>query len=271
MKKQFLLSIDLEDLRTQFTGGEVYPEAVPQLTMQFLDFFDSQGILATFFTVGNIVERYPDLVKYIYDQGHEIAIHTYDHIPIDKQTKYKFEQDLTRSIQLLDKCGISEVIGFRAPFFSLTKKTQWAYDILQRHGIKYSSSVLPAKSPVYGWHDFGPSPRMLHNVLEIPITLMPHGPKVPLGGGVYFRFFPLPFLKFGFKQSPSPITSYFHPYDIDTKQPFFKHPGIPDKFIFHLLMIYNRKNLLKKLEKIIAIKDITTLSYRDFYYQTISI
>lgn len=249
----FLFSIDLEDLRTQFPGGTRYREAVPEATQRYLRFLDQRKSKATFFVVGDVAQRYPSLVAEIASAGHEIGCHSHRHIPLDQLDEQRLSEDLQENVEFLVKAGINEkaIQGFRAPFFSLTKKTDWAYGVLEKLGFRYSSSVLPAANPVYGWKGFGQAPRMMGNVMELPLALSTLTPKLPFGGGVYFRVLPSFILKRMFLAHREPITSYFHPFDVDHQQEFFKHPGIPDRFVFHLMMKHNRKALLGKLDRIL--------------------
>lgn len=198
---------------------------------------------------------YPSLINEIVSEGHEIACHTYDHIPLDKQTPEEFRKDLEKNINVLVQAGAKDVKGFRAPIFSLTPTTQWAYAILADLGFSYSSSVLPAKNPFYGWVNFGTSPRKMNDkITEILITVGKYGPLVvPAVGGVYFRALPFPFIKSATKKcllTNTPIVSYFHPYDIDSEQERYMNPGINDSRFYNFLMYYNRTKVFKRLDRI---------------------
>ena len=246
----WLLGIDFEDLRTQFPGGLAYDDAVPGCLDQYLDLFARLHVRATFFVVGELAKRHPELVRKIVACGHEVGCHTYSHTPLDQQTPETFAEDLARTIDALRAAGASHVDGFRAPFFSLTESTRWAYDVLAAGGMTFSSSVLPARSPIYGWAGLSPKPSRQNGILEIPVTISPWWPHVPIGGGVYFRCLPSVYLRQALARASAPVVSYFHPFDIDTRQAFFKHPGIPDRFLFHLLMKANRGGLLRKFERL---------------------
>src|SRR5687768_16849238 len=109
--------------------------------MVYLDWLKKNNSFGTFFTVGAVAEKYPDLIKTIISSGHEVGCHTHTHIPLDQQTPDSFRKDLEKNIEALIRSGANSVKGFRAPVFSLTEKTQWAYDVLTECGISYSSSV----------------------------------------------------------------------------------------------------------------------------------
>lgn len=254
--KYYLFSIDLEDIRFSIPGGERYKRVLPELTQTYLSFFDKHAIKTTFFVVGNVARAFPDTIRLIADKGHEIACHSNAHIPLNKHSKQSLKNDLGENLNALYKCGIKKVYGFRAPTFSLTAQSEWVYDILADFGFTYSSSVLPAKNPLYGWSGFGNNMRLMNGKIhEIPMTTAKIlFLNVPFAGGVYFRVFPFFLTKRYFNknwQNHQPVLSYFHPYDIDYKQEKFMHPGINNSTFYNYLMYANRKNLLKKIEKVI--------------------
>lgn len=267
----FLFSIDLEDVRMRIPSGEKYRERVPQMTEKYLQFLSTIKSKATFFIVGEVAEKYPSLIKMISDEGHEIACHSCKHITLDKQTKEEFKDDLQKNLDALYTAGAKEIIGYRAPTFSLTEKTKWAYEILSEMNFQYSSSVLPAKNPLYGWENFGNEIKKINNsVWEIPVSLSQSNfLKVPFGGGVYFRVLPYFWIKKQFKKYFSegkPVLSYFHPYDIDSEQEHFMHPGINENKIFNFLMYYNRSSVFEKLEKLSSL-NFTIVPYRNYLQQ----
>ena len=145
-------------------------------------------------------------------------------------------------------------------------------DVLTEYGITYSSSVLPANNPLFGWKEFGPAPRKMNErLLEIPITLNKFGLiNIPFAGGVYFRCLPFWFIKTSFRkifESNQPVLSYFHPYDVDTEQEKFMHSGINNNKFYNFLMYYNRKNLFKRLNNILK-QDVEVMTF-DKYINTI--
>ena len=251
----FLFSIDLEDVRLMVPNGMAYKEAVPEMTMQYLEFLDAHNSKATFFVVGKVALLYPELIIEIQSQGHEIACHSHSHVPLDKLGKEGFKKDLEENIDALVKLGINQPIGYRAPIFSLTQRTQWAYSILKSCGIQYSSSVLPAHNPLYGWPGFGHEPRMISGVMEIPMTVseLPLF-RVPYAGGIYLRVIPFfitrLLLRHNFNKH-KPVVSYLHPYEIDYAQERFMHPGINGNRFYNWLMYLNRKKVLGKLDRIL--------------------
>jgi len=147
---------------------------------------------ATFFTLGWIAERYPHVVRAIVDQGHELASHGYGHQRASDLTPAEFAQDIGRAKKLLEDLGGHEVLGYRAPSFSIGEGNLWAFDSLLAAGYRYSSSVYPIKHDHYGMPD---SPRFAYPVrdglLEVPVTtLRLFNKNLPSSGGGYFRLLP---------------------------------------------------------------------------------
>jgi polysaccharide deacetylase family protein (PEP-CTERM system associated) len=264
----FLFSIDLEDVRRLMPNMDMFAERVPQMIHQYLKFLKSHNAQCTFFTVGDQLRAYPDLIRNIIDNGHEIACHTNTHIPLTQQTPTSFENDIEQFLESAYQLGVRNIIGFRAPVFSLTENTKWAYPILKKFGFTYSSSVLPAKNPLYGWEEFGNDFKLVDDIFEMPITVHPLL-KVPLAGGVYFRVIPFFILKNAIKnlfRQGLPLQNYLHPYDIDIDQERFMHPGIKNNKLFNYLMYKNRDTVFQKIEKIMDM-GVSIMPYKDCYVE----
>lgn len=262
----FLFSVDLEDVRLRMKDGLRYAERVPKMTRLILEFLEKHNVRCTFFVVGDVAELYPALIREIHSKGHEIACHSASHILLDKMSEEQFRADLKKNIDSLKNAGTNEISGYRAPVFSLTEKTKWAYSILAEFGFMYSSSVLPAANPFYGWNDFGSEIKRMDGLLEIPMSVSSFfGKKIPFAGGIYFRVLPLFMIRNSFRQhfkKYEPVIGYFHPYDIDTEQERYMHPGINNNHFYNYLIYYNRSSVFNRLEKIF--KECTVLRYCDF-------
>lgn len=264
----FLFSLDLEDVRENVKNGFSYKDRVEENTKLFLNWLALKKSHCTFFTVGKIAERYPDLIKLIIDSGHEIACHSYSHQTLNHFNKVSFKEDLEKNLNALYQAGAKNVHGYRAPVFSLTENTPWAHEALIELGFKYSSSVLPAKNPLFGWENFGQAPKLISNKLwEIPITLGNLSSlNFPTAGGIYFRVFPWFILNKNIKRcfdNHNPLLAYFHPYDADYKQEKFMHDGINNSHVYNYLMYYNRKSLFKKLNKL-DVYDAKIIPYSEY-------
>lgn len=253
MAPHYLFSVDLEDVRDGVANGGQYRDRVVENTERFLDFLSVRQIKTTFFTVGTVAKRHPLLIKSIVAEGHEIACHTFNHTPLTERNSASFREDMIRNIDALHDAGASDIVGFRAPIYSLTADIPWVYDVLEDLHFVYSSSVLPAKHPLFGWPGFGESWKKIGGILEIPMTLFPF-PRVPAGGGIYFRVCPRRLLKAWFRHQKSKqrsITGYFHPFDIDIEQEHFMHAGINNNRVYNWLMYYGRKSVFEKLDEIL--------------------
>jgi polysaccharide deacetylase family protein (PEP-CTERM system associated) len=207
---------------------------------------------ATFFTLGWIAERYPQLIRRIVDAGHELASHGYGHERASDLTEAAFVQDITHAKALLeDLCGV-EVRGYRAPSFSIGEGNLWAFDCLAQAGYRYSSSIYPIRHDHYGMPD---SPRFAYEVrpglLEVPITtLRLLNRNLPSSGGGYFRLLPYPLSRWMLnrvnRQDVQAGVFYFHPWEIDVDQP--RIPGVSSKTRFrHYVNIHRMEARLKRL------------------------
>lgn len=192
-----------------------------------LELFDLAGVKATFFTLGWVAERYPDLMRRIVDAGHELASHGYDHQRVFTFTPDQFRDDLRKSRQLLENTSGMPVMGYRAPSFSIDTRTPWAHAILAEEGYAYSSSVAPIAHDHYGWAGsprFAWKPVAGSHFLELPVTTAQLlGRTVAAGGGGFFRLLPYAFSRWAIRQvngrDQRPAIIYFHPWEIDPGQP----------------------------------------------------
>lgn len=266
----FLFSIDLEDVRRMVPEGERMTPRVPELTHRYLEFLQKHDSRATFFVVGEVAEEYPQLIREIAARGHEIACHSQHHITLDRMNRQSFEADLKKNLETLKAAGATEISGYRAPTFSLTEERAWAYEVLAKLGFTYSSSVLPAKNPLFGWPGFGESPRRMQGVTEIPMLLSGwRGLNVPFGGGVYFRVLPFTLTQRAFKKAYAKnlaVPGYFHPYDIDTRQERIMHPNLKDNSFYNRLMYLNRNKVFPRLEKLLK-AGTRIVTYREYLNQ----
>jgi polysaccharide deacetylase family protein (PEP-CTERM system associated) len=248
---EYVFSVDLEDVRMEVPDGALLPARVPITTGLYLDFLAARGAIGTFFVVGDVARAHPELVRRIVAEGHEIGCHSDRHIRLDEQGPNAFRDDVRRNLDVLYAAGVETVHGYRAPCFSLTERTSWAYPILAELGFTYSSSVLPARNPISGWPGFGAAPRKVDGLLELPITLMPYRLiPVPMGGGIYFRVLPAMLVRRAFQRRAAEghaVLGYLHPYDIDNEQRV-AHRGFSRWGLSQWLLQANRGKVLRRLE-----------------------
>ncbi|MBW2992281.1 polysaccharide deacetylase family protein, partial [Candidatus Woesearchaeota archaeon] len=156
------LSFDLEDWYMVRNFSKFYsfddwknlPSRIEKNTNKILGILNSNNTRATFFTLGYVAEKYPELIKKIYDNGHEIACHTYKHDLVYNLSKEEFDSDIKKCKKIINKIIKTRIIGFRAPSFSITNKNLWAFDILKNNSFVYDSSIFPIKHPEYGIKNF---------------------------------------------------------------------------------------------------------------------
>ena len=201
------------------------PCRVERNVQRLLALFSQHQARATFFTLGWIAERYPQLVREIVAGGHELASHGYGHLRASEQSRDDFTQDVKRAKALLEDIGGKAVRGYRAPSFSIGHTNPWAFDVLLEAGYKYSSSVYPVQHDHYGMPD---APRFPYaarpGLIEIPITTTRvMGRNLPAGGGGYFRLAPYKLSRWALRRvntiDQRPAIFYMHPWEIDPDQP----------------------------------------------------
>ena len=193
---------------------------------RILQMLSEHDVKATFFTLGWIAERYPQLVRCIVDQGHELASHGYGHQRATDLDHGAFTRDVTHAKKLLEDLSGTRVSGYRAPSFSIGAGNLWAFDVLAQAGYRYSSSIYPLRHDHYGMPD---SPRFAYRVgsgamLEIPVTtLRVMNRNLPSSGGGYFRLLPYSLSRWMIgrvnREDGEAAVFYFHPWELDVDQP----------------------------------------------------
>jgi polysaccharide deacetylase family protein (PEP-CTERM system associated) len=231
---------------------ERIPRRVERNVDTILSLFAESGARATFFTLGWIAERHPGLVRKIVAEGHELASHGYGHLRIHQQTPAEFMQDIRRAKGLLEDLAGAEVKGYRAPSFSIGKRTLWAFDRIAEAGYRYSSSVYPIRHDLYGMPD---APRFPYHpradLLEIPVTTARVlNRNLPAGGGGYFRLLPYAVSRALIRRvneaERRPGVFYFHPWELDAGQP--RVPGTDFKTRFrHYVNLRRTEPRLRRL------------------------
>ena len=222
---------------------------------RILELLAERNVKATFFTLGWVAERYPQMVRNIVAGGHELASHGYGHERVSDLDEATFSTDVTRAKAILEDLGGKPVLGYRAPSFSIGARNLWAFDVLARAGYRYSSSIYPIKHDHYGMPD---SPRFAYRVgsvgtglLEVPVTtLRVMNRNLPSSGGGYFRLLPYELSKWMIgkvnRDDRESAIFYFHPWEIDPGQP--RVAGIDGKTRFrHYVNISRMEARLQRL------------------------
>lgn len=225
-------------------------------SITLLNLLNSHNVKATWFVLGWVADKYPDLVQEIFYAGHEIACHSYKHQRIDQMTKSEFIQDTERAINAIIKAIGNAPYGYRAPTWSISDKNSWAFEILCDLGFLYDSSVFPIKHDIYGWAN-GPRRefKMLFDngktLYEVPATTYKlAGKNVPVAGGGYFRHSPYWYSKGVIKKinrMNQPAVFYIHPWEINPDLPRIEGLSSLQKF-----RTYSSSSLLRhKIEKLL--------------------
>ena len=198
---------------------------VERNTDAVLALFAESGVKATFFTLGWVAQRHPALIRRIVEQGHELASHGWDHQRVFTMDAASFGADLARTRGTLEDAGGVAVTGYRAPSFSIDRRTPWAHRVLAEQGYAYSSSVAPVRHDHYGWPEaprFAFRPLADADLIEVPVTVADvAGRKLATGGG-FFRLLPAALTNFAIRQVTGEghaAVFYFHPWEIAPGQP----------------------------------------------------
>jgi polysaccharide deacetylase family protein (PEP-CTERM system associated) len=240
-----------------------FPSRVERNTRRILDLLDARGVAATFFVLGWIAERQPALVREIAARGHEVGCHSYGHRLVYSMPESEFREDLQRAKRAIEDALGSAIHGYRAPTFSVVRRSWWALDILAEEGFEYDSSVFPIHHQRYGVPD---APRFPHHIpvrgggeiLEFPMsTFIVAGQRLPFCGGGYFRMAPYPLVQAALRRinerEREPAIVYLHPWEIDPEQPRLPLARL-DRFRHYV----NLNSTFGRLERLLADFPFTT-------------
>jgi len=263
------LSVDVEELfhgeyiRKYKTADAEY--RTPKNILSVLNLFKEYKVTATFFIVGEIAEKHPDVIQLIKDGGHEIAFHGWSHIPLWKLDPDSFKIEVARFKHLYPEC-----IGYRAPSFSLNNSTKWAIEILKEEGFKYDSSLFPTWTPLYGSYRAPTRPYRpsFDNILkedlkeefvEFPLLIYRFlRLKIPAAGGFWLRVFNINIIADAIRNANNSgvlASIFFHNWEVDDQVPEFKMPKI-NRFITY----YNHESTKNKLSNLLKQYKFTSFS-----------
>ena len=268
-----ILSIDVEewfhilelDTSPDIDEWQNLESRVERSFLSLLDELDEADSRATCFFLGWVAERYPGLVRAAAERGHEIASHGYSHQLVYTQSRQEFATDIRRGKAILEDIAGVEVAGYRAPGFSITLETPWAYDEIAAAGFRYDSSVFPANRGHGGIRDGNMSPYWIDTasgpLLEMPVTVVPLlGQRVCVFGGGYLRLAPyrvIDWLSRTVNKAGRPVIYYLHPREVDPD-----HPRIRMGLVRRFKSYINLGSTMPKLRKLMRHQDLTT--FRDW-------
>jgi polysaccharide deacetylase family protein (PEP-CTERM system associated) len=279
------LTIDVEDYFHVSAFEEISPPStwgqrtsrVERNSQIVLSILDQHQVKATFFVLGWVAERFPQITKEIAAQGHEVASHGYLHQRVALQKRDEYREDIRRSKQVLEDQIGKQIKGYRAPSYSITRQTAWAFDELLEAGFEYDSSIFPIRHDFYGipdwprfagyatetesgWEATSRPDQARKNIREIPITTLRLGStNLPIAGGGYFRLLPYTLTRWGLKhindKEQQPFVFYLHPWEFDPQQPRMKGCSSKSRFRHYL----NLRRTEKRFSQLV----------RDFRFTTI--
>lgn len=236
-------------------GG--FESRVTENTEKVLKILRESGTRATFFVLGWVAERYPDLIANIFREGHEIASHGYRHRLIYQQSREEFRQDVNRSKMLLEGIIADKIVGYRAPTFSIVKKTLWALEVLGEEGFRYDASIFPIRHDLYGipeaerfpYQIRGPNGEKTALIEFPPSTVRILGRNIPVSGGTYLRVFPVRLLEKAIEKinrEGQPALIYLHPWELDPGHPRLKLGSLIGQ-LRHYLNLHRTEEKLRAL------------------------
>ncbi|HKF50089.1 MAG TPA: polysaccharide deacetylase family protein [Terracidiphilus sp.] len=226
-KPKLIVTVDVEDW-PQSTLNHDLPigNSCAENTRRILDLLEHfPGARGTFFILGKVLDKHPDLVRHIQRNRHEIACHGYGHVKVTRLTRSSFAEELHRETGKLSDFVGQRLQGYRAPDFSISSNTLWALDLLAEEGYSYDSSIFPVTTAHYGIHDWPTDARHVMlpgglSIVEFPLTVLTLlGKRLPVSGGGYARLLPCHLLRLVFMHEAHrrsiPPVFYFHPYEFD--------------------------------------------------------
>jgi polysaccharide deacetylase family protein (PEP-CTERM system associated) len=263
------LTVDVEDavnqaMRNFFLRDMEPTERVYDNTRRLLDLFAESGVSCTFFILGEVARTFPQLIREIAKRGHELGIHGYSHRRYHFLSEPELREEVYRAKASVEDLTGKEVIGHRAPEFSISGENLWVLDLLLDLGIKYDSSIYPVKTARYGWSDFNPSIDWLETgsgrkIIEAPLSVVKYGGKtLPASGGGTFRAFPYGFTRSAIRrlEKDQSYIFYMHPYEIDIPpfQEFYmdavRNTSFRNKLKLRMYW-FNRQSVYPKLSRLI--------------------
>jgi polysaccharide deacetylase family protein (PEP-CTERM system associated) len=264
------LTIDVEDAVNQAMRILFHKPIEPTFrvhdnTIRLLDLFAEFDTKATFFILGEVAVSHRGLVKEIADRGHELGIHGYSHTRYDLLSREQIREEIVTAKKLVEDLSGQEVLGHRAPEFSISRDNRWVLEILREAGITYDSSIFPAKLNRYGWKGFSKNIDWFtlengEKIIEAPLSTINYlGKEVAVCGGGYLRAFPYMLTDSAFRtiQSRRPVNVYLHPYEIDPPpfQEFYmeevRNSSLRKRWKLKAYW-YNRKTVVPKLRKLLG-------------------
>jgi polysaccharide deacetylase family protein (PEP-CTERM system associated) len=270
---EHVFTVDVEDYFQVYafegvvdrSAWDGYPSRVARNTDVILDLLARHNSHGTFFTLGWVADKHPEIVRRIADAGHEIASHGWWHRKVTSLTPDQFREDAYSSRAILEQVSGHPVVGYRAPSFSITPGHEWAFDALLESGYRYDSSLFPIARSNYGYPATPPLPHLIHrnsgDLMEFPLTTTRFlGKHIPAAGGGYLRHFPYSIIRKAFREKDAsgiPGVFYIHPWEIDEDQPRMTVPWLTSVRHYR-----NISKVLPRMERLFAEFRFTSIAQR---------
>lgn len=246
---------------------------------RILETLDKRGVKATFFCLGGMATEFPDVVKKIAENGHEIGCHSFKHVWLNKMSLEELREDTKSAVDALEQCIGKKMVSYRAPAFSIGKDNKWAFEVLGEMGIRIDASIFPANRAFGGFPQFdAKSPVLVYDertvMKEFPIsTTLLWGHELAYSGGGYFRLFPLGFVRKEMAKSDYNM-AYFHIRDLipetsgvlsrEKYESYFKEPGtLKNRYSRHIKTNLGKKHAFDKMVRLIQTEDFVNLEQAD--------
>ncbi len=259
-----VFSVDVEDYYQVAAFDSVvrradwrwYPSRIEANVDRLLDLCDRRGVRGTFFVLGWEAKHRPAMVRRIADRGHELGCHSYFHRRVFQLTPAAFRHDTAAALAAIEDAAGVPVRGYRAPSFSITRRSLWAFDVLIELGFEYDSSVFPVRHPEYGIADAPSAPHVIRRaggeIWEIPpATTGFFGRRLAVAGGGYLRHLPFPVVRAGLRRlvrsERQPAMLYVHPWEVDPDQ-----PRLASTTLTRLRHYRNLSRTLPRLERLLS-------------------
>jgi len=227
-----------------------------------LDLLAEHGAHGTFFLLGPVAQDHPSLVRRIAEAGHELGCHGWSHDLLYEMSPDRFRDETRRAVDVITDLAGRPVTAYRAAYFSITRRSFWALEILVNMGFRYDSSIFPIRNWRYGIEGFDPRPQRLDTpagpIYELPITVRRmFGRNLPASGGAYFRIYPYALTRANFRavaREGRPLVFYLHPWELDPD-----HPRVPFYWKARLTHYINLRSTEPKLRRL----------FRDFHFKSL--
>lgn len=260
-------TVDLEEWFQGLTSTNPQIDRWPTLesrvvptTERLLEILRQHRVEATFFVLGYVADKYPDLVARVHDAGHEIGVHGYYHRFVSRLTPDEFAEELERSMCVVERITGEAPLGHRAPYFSVNADTHWAFEHMQDVGIRYDSSVFPARTTLYGYPYAPRFPYVIDGttLMEFPLSTIRFGrATLPIAGGFYVRALPYTLIRWGIRrlnEQGQPAIMYVHPWELDLEQKY-RRVTLRERITHY----YGRGSLEQKLHRLLSDFHFTSL------------